>query len=145
MGEKREKRESRVNRTRLSALSYGKRRKEDYIACKAGYRAAYICDAVQQVLSGRLDLHEIAGLSDEALIEALERVQGVGDKVANCIALFAYGRTACAPVDTWIKKIIEQKYNGQNPFERYGAAAGIMQQYFFYYAQKNKIEMVSRK
>lgn len=108
MGEKREKRESRVNRTRLSALSYGKRRKEDYIACKAGYRAAYICDAVQQVLSDRLDLHEIAGLSDEALIEALERVQGVGDKVANCIALFAYGRTACAPADTWIKKIIEQ-------------------------------------
>lgn len=115
---------------------------EDYIACKAGYRASYICDAVQQVLSGNLDLHAVADLSDEELIAAIERVRGVGVKVASCVALFAYGRTACAPVDTWIKKIIEQKYNGQNPFERYGAAAGIMQQYFFYYAQRNKMETI---
>lgn len=111
---------------------------EDYIACKAGYRASYLCDAVQQVLSGRLDLAEIASLPDDGLIAALEGVRGVGVKVANCVALFAYGRTACAPVDTWIQKIIRQEYQGQNPFDRYGDAAGIMQQYFFYYAQSNK-------
>ena len=111
---------------------------EEYIACKAGYRASYLCDAVQRVLSGRLDLTEIASLPDDELIAALEGVRGVGVKVANCVALFAYGRTACAPVDTWIQKIIRQKYQGQNPFDRYGDAAGIMQQYFFYYAQSNK-------
>ena len=113
---------------------------EDYIACKAGYRAPYLCDAVRQVLSGSLDLEGIASLSDEALITALEGVKGVGVKVANCVALFAYGRTACAPVDTWIKKIIRQEYQGQNPFDRYGDSAGIMQQYFFYYAQNHKAE-----
>lgn len=115
-------------------------RLEDYIACKAGYRAPYLCDAVRQVLSGDLDLEGLASLSDEELISALERVKGVGVKVANCVALFAYGRTACAPVDTWIKKIIRQAYQGRNPFTRYGAAAGIMQQYFFYYAQNHKAE-----
>lgn len=113
---------------------------EDYIACKAGYRAPYLCDAVGQVLSGRLDLTGIAALPDEELISALEGVKGVGVKVANCVALFAYGRTACAPVDTWIKKIIRQAYQGQNPFDRYGDTAGIMQQYFFYYAQNHKAE-----
>lgn len=113
---------------------------EDYIACKAGYRAPYLCDAVQQVLAGSLDLAGIASLSDEELIAALEGVRGVGVKVANCVALFAYGRTACAPVDTWIKKIIQQEYQGQSPFGRYGTAAGIMQQYFFYYAQNHKAE-----
>lgn len=113
---------------------------EDYIACKAGYRAPYLCDAVHQVLSGSLDLEGIASLSDEELITALEGVKGVGIKVANCVALFAYGRTACAPVDTWIKKIIRQEYRGQNPFDRYGDSAGIMQQYFFYYAQNHKAE-----
>lgn len=113
---------------------------EDFIACKAGYRAAYICDAVQQVVSGSLDLNAIASLPDEALIAALEKVRGVGVKVANCVALFAYGRTACAPVDTWIQKIIQREYRGRNPFERYGADAGIMQQYFFYYAQNHKVE-----
>ena len=113
---------------------------EDFIACKAGYRAPYLCDAVQQVLSGNLDLEGIASLPDDALIAALEGVKGVGVKVANCVALFAYGRTACAPIDTWIRKIIRQKYQGRNPFDRYGADAGIMQQYFFYYAQSHKAE-----
>ena len=111
---------------------------EDYIACKAGYRAPYLCDAVARVLSGSLDLEGIAALPDDALIAALEEVRGVGGKVASCVALFAYGRTACAPVDTWIRKIIRQEYQGQSPFPRYGAAAGIMQQYFFYYAQNHK-------
>lgn len=113
---------------------------EDYIACKAGYRAPYLRDAVEQVLTGRLDLSGIGALPDGELMSALEGVKGVGVKVANCVALFAYGRTACAPVDTWIKKIIQQAYQGQNPFARYGEAAGIMQQYFFYYAQTHKAE-----
>ena len=103
-------------------------------------RFLYLCDAVNQVLSGTLDLTGIAALPDSELIAALERVRGVGIKVASCVALFAYGRTACAPVDTWIKKIIQQEYQGQSPFGRYGTAAGIMQQYFFYYAQNHKAE-----
>lgn len=109
-------------------------RAEDYMACKAGYRAPYLCDAVRQVLSGSLDLTAIASLPDEALLAALQQVRGVGVKVASCVALFAYGRTACAPVDTWISRIIRQEYRGRAPFPRYGDGAGIMQQYFFYYA-----------
>ena len=112
----------------------------DYRACKAGYRAPYLCDAVGQVLSGRLDLAGLAGLPDDALLAALEGVRGVGVKVASCVALFAYGRAACAPVDTWIKRIIQQQYQGRPPFARYGGAAGIMQQYFFYYALNHKRE-----
>lgn len=113
---------------------------EDYITCKAGYRAPYLCDAVRQVLEGGLDLEGIASLPDRDLIAALERVKGVGIKVASCVALFAYGRAGCAPVDTWIQKIIRQEYGGRSPFDRYGQAAGIMQQYFFYYAQSHKTE-----
>ena len=82
----------------------------------------------------------IAALPDQELIAALETVRGVGVKVANCVALFAYGRMACAPVDTWIQKVIQREYQGQSPFAGYGAVAGIMQQYFFYYAQNHKAE-----
>lgn len=108
----------------------------DYLDCKAGYRAGYLCDAVRQVAAGQLDLTRISALSDADLLSALEGVRGVGIKVASCVALFAYGRTACAPVDTWIQKVIRQAYGGESPFARYGSAAGIMQQYFFYYAQR---------
>ena len=113
---------------------------EDYAACKAGYRAPYIYDAVQKVLSGSFDLAGSAALSDGELLSALEEIRGVGVKVANCVALFAYGRTACAPVDTWIRKIIRWEYHGETPFGRYGAEAGIMQQYFFYYAQRHRMQ-----
>ena len=88
----------------------------------------------------RAQLEEAYRSCPAELIAALEAVRGVGVKVANCVALFAYGRTACAPVDTWIKKVIQKEYQGQNPFARYGNAAGIMQQYFFYYAQSHKAE-----
>lgn len=107
---------------------------------KLGYRAPYIVDAVQQVNSGQLDLHRLSSYSDKKLLEALKQVSGVGEKVANCICLFAYGRTRLAPVDTWIKKVIEQKYKGKNPFPKYRDGAGIMQQYIFYYAQTHKDE-----
>ena len=39
-----------------------------------------------------------------------------GVKVASCVALFAYGRTGCALVDTWIQKVIRQEYQGRSPF-----------------------------
>ena len=58
---------------------------------------------------------------------------GVGIKVANCVALFAYGRMECAPVDVWIQRVIDQHYAGQNPFPAYGNA-GILQQWMFYFA-----------
>ena len=113
---------------------------EEYAACKAGSRAPYLYDAVQKVLDGSLDLQQIAVLADSDLLATLECVRGVGRKVASCIALFAYGRTACAPVDTWIRRIIHREYGDENPFAKYGDVAGIMQQYFFYYAQGHKSE-----
>ncbi len=108
---------------------------------KTGYRAPYILDAVARVTDGTLDLEKIAGLSDTELIEELKTVCGIGDKVANCIGLFAYGRTVLAPVDTWIGKIMDNYYGGANPFNKYGDVAGIMQQYAFFYAVNTKLKL----
>lgn len=107
---------------------------------KLGYRAPYVLDAINKVHHQDIDLYTIASYTDRKLFEALKQVSGVGDKVSNCICLFAYGRTRLAPVDTWIKKVIDQKYKGKNPFPKYRDAAGIMQQYIFYYAQTHKGE-----
>lgn len=108
---------------------------------KTGYRAPYILDAVRRVNSGELDLIGINKLSDTELIETLKTVNGIGDKVANCIGLFAYGRTGLAPIDTWIRKIMDNYYGGENPFTKYGDAAGIMQQYAFFYAVSTKLKL----
>lgn len=111
---------------------------EELSQFRLGYRTSYILDAIDKVKSGLIDLDKISAYDDMQLFTALKSVRGVGDKVANCIALFSYGRTSLAPVDTWIKKVIEKEYQGISPFPGYGDTAGIMQQYMFYYAQTHK-------
>ncbi len=111
---------------------------EDLRLCKLGYRAPYVLDAVRRVMSGELDLCKLNEYCDKDLFESFKRVNGVGDKVANCICLYAYGRMACVPVDTWIARIIELEYNGEDPFPKYGEDSGIMQQWAFYYAREKK-------
>ena len=93
--------------------------------------------AAQAVAAGALDLAALETLPDARLLEALMQQHGVGIKVANCVALFAYGRMECAPVDVWIQRVIDQHYAGQNPFPAYGNA-GILQQWMFYFARSEK-------
>lgn len=65
--------------------------------CALGYRAPYVLAAAQAVAAGTLDLAALETLPDARLLEALMQQHGVGIKVANCVALFAYGRMECAP------------------------------------------------
>ncbi len=111
---------------RLAALC-----ETDLRACGLGYRAPYVLDAARKVASGALDLAALAALPDDALLNRLMGVNGVGIKVAECVALFAYARLARAPVDVWIQRVIDQVYGGVSPFAGYGAYAGVYQQYMF--------------
>lgn len=107
-------------------------------ACSLGYRAPYVQDAAEKLAGSAGLLEAWADLDDETLFAMLKTIKGVGDKVANCVMLFAYGRVSRAPVDTWIARLIDEEYGGANPFPQYGDNAGIMQQYAFYYMQTHK-------
>ena len=104
----------------------------DLQSCGLGYRVPYVRQAAERVALHDIDLEELDRLSDDELFEEIKSFHGVGDKVANCVALFAYHRTGRAPVDTWIARVINEQYGGTNPFPKYGSVAGIMQQYMFY-------------
>ncbi len=108
--------------------------------CALGYRARYVIDAVSRVLSGKTDLQLLSFLGDDALLEELQKICGVGRKVANCVALFAYGRTACVPVDVWISRAIDRDFEGESPFPLFGEHAGIIQQYIYYYERMRSFE-----
>ena len=84
------------------------------------------------------DLKELETLPDGELIEELKLINGVGDKIANCVALFAYHRVNRAPVDVWIKRAIDEDFGGENIFDSFGKNAGILQQYIFYHKRTNK-------
>jgi N-glycosylase/DNA lyase len=106
-----------------------------FLDCSLGYRAKYVRAAAQLAASDALDLHTIGGLPDDALLEALLLVPGVGEKVANCVMLFGYHRLSRFPRDVWINRIIEREYGGVFPLARYPDTAGVLQQYIFYYAR----------
>ncbi|WP_428076772.1 DNA-3-methyladenine glycosylase family protein [Candidatus Avelusimicrobium fimicolum] len=103
-----------------------------------GYRARYVLDAIEQVLSGKLQLNKLSSMSDKQLLHSLLQIKGVGEKVANCVGLFSYGRVGMVPIDTWIKKAINEDCHGHDPFTLYKNMAGIIQQYVFYYQKHCK-------
>lgn len=116
----------------------GRASEADLRAAGLGYRAPYVKDAADKVLSGELDLEALEKLDDESLFEKLMTVKGVGKKVANCICLFGFGRTSRAPVDVWIERAVSL-CGGVDPFPAFGEYAGIMQQYAFYYMTHQKV------
>ena len=102
------------------------------------YRKGYVRDALKKILSGEINLDAMKNLSDEELVDTLKKIWGVGDKIANCVALFAYHRVDRAPVDVWIKRAIDEDFGGENIFDQFGKNAGILQQYIFYYKRNNQ-------
>jgi N-glycosylase/DNA lyase len=89
------------------------------------------------------------GLEYDELKKRLMGIGGVGDKVADCILLFGYGKHEAFPVDVWIKRVVEEVYfNGKGQKaasihdfanERWGKHAGYAQQYIFEFGRRNKI------
>ena len=108
---------------------------DDFKMLGLGYRAKYIVSLVKAVLNGELDLDYLKTLSTQETMKYLQKFNGIGSKVANCIALFSLHKIDAFPIDVWIKRIIDTHYNGEFPIEKYAPFAGIVQQYMFFYAR----------
>lgn len=97
-----------------------------------GYRDKYILKAAETVYLGDLDLDYIKSLDYIKAKQELLKIYGVGEKVADCIALFALHHTESFPKDTHIFTILDREYPNGFPFEKYKKTAGILQQYMFF-------------
>lgn len=99
---------------------------------RAGFRARYIADAVARVNSGEVDFAEIEKLPTDKARDALKKIVGVGDKVADCVLLFAFHKLDAFPKDVWVKRVMAEYYPGGLP-ECVKGAEGVAQQYLFDY------------
>ncbi|HAZ85221.1 MAG TPA: N-glycosylase, partial [Eubacterium sp.] len=91
--------------------------------------------------AGELDEKMLRGLDYESVMCELMKVHGIGEKVANCIALFGLSKRNAFPVDVWIKRIMEELYIGHEADKKeigrlaqglFGEYGGYAQQYLFY-------------
>lgn len=121
----------------------------DYAALGCGYRAKYLEQIVKTYLDKKIDLDAIAKMEYTQAKKQLTSYLGIGPKVADCILLFGLNFYSAFPVDTWIKKVMEELYLKKKATkeeiqacakENFGEYAGIAQQYLFYYARENKIK-----
>ena len=106
---------------------------EELRACGLGYRSRYLVKTSQMVCGKEIALNDLHSLPRAQAKEKLLALSGVGEKVADCILLFALHDVTAFPVDTHIRKVLEQQYPDGFPFQRYPDSAGILQQYIFYY------------
>lgn len=97
---------------------------------RAGFRARYIADAVSRVNSGEVDFAEIDALPLEPAREALKKIVGVGDKVADCVLLFAFHKLDAFPRDVWVKRVMAEYYPNGLP-DCVKGTQGVAQQYLF--------------
>lgn len=103
-------------------------------AAKVGFRYKYLLDAAERVTDGRTDIDKInATRGYTSVSEALKEILGVGEKVAACTALFGFGCLDAFPVDVWMKRAIDEYFDGVLDPESLGPYAGLAQQYIFYY------------
>lgn len=107
---------------------------EDLAPLRAGFRAKYLVDAVEKVLSGQLDLQKIPQLPLDEAKAQLMQIKGVGPKVADCALLYGFGRMECIPMDVWMKRVMEKMFPDGLP-DCAKPYAGIAQQYLFHYAR----------
>ena len=126
----------------ISKVNEALKAKEDYIKNKDKYEER------PEILD--FDLEYISRLNDDECHIALQKFMGVGAKVADCIMLFSMAKHSAFPVDVWVKRAMIHFYvapdlslNKMRVFARdkFGRFSGMAQQYLFYYARENKIEV----
>lgn len=112
---------------------------DELMECNLGYRSKYVVRTSRMVCDGKIDLNELYMLEYDEAKSRLLNLYGVGNKVADCICLFGLHKTEAFPVDTHIKKVLNEHYPNGFPFESYKGFEGIIQQYIFYYDLRGKI------
>ena len=117
---------------------------EKLLECKLGFRAANLIATAKIVASGAVDLEALRNASTAEARATLCELPGVGEKIANCVLLFAYERLDAVPVDVWIARILNEVYfagRTKVPLrelksfacEYFGSYAGYAQQYLFHH------------
>ena len=109
---------------------------------KSGFRAKYILDAAQKVADKVIQLDKPYDMPTSEARDYLKQIKGVGDKVADCILLFAYQKYDVFPKDVWTKRVLNELYGVEEKnfdkfvAEHFGKYAGFAQQYLFYNIRK---------
>ncbi len=128
---------------------------DDLRACKMGFRAPYLLATATMLARKEIDLENLHRCSVEEARRELLKFPGVGNKIADCVLLFAYGFQAAFPVDVWVMKALRQLYFPKRRAKlkrlhkfsqtHFGLNAGYAQQYLFHYMRTKIVQSLMFK
>lgn len=105
---------------------------DDLSPLRAGFRAKYIIDGAKKVACGEINFDDILKNDISYGREQLQKITGVGPKVAECCLLYGFAKADAFPVDVWVKRIMSELYENSLPPCAY-PEIGIAQQYLFHW------------
>ncbi|MEM4378816.1 MAG: DNA glycosylase [Candidatus Nitrosotenuis sp.] len=121
----------------------------ELLSCGLGYRAKFVKSASLAVKENQIDFEELKKADYDSAKSALLQIDGIGNKVADCILLFSLEKLEAFPLDRWILRSLQQYYGQRFVFEGktltdkkykqlhcdlvnyFGRYAGYCQQYLF--------------
>ena len=112
-----------------------------------GFRDKRVYETTKMILNKEIDIEELKKETDVNILrEKLMCFPGVGNKVADCIMLFALKKHEVFPIDVWVRRVMNELYIKnldeakvskveiqELAKEKYGNLAGLAQQYLFYW------------
>ena len=109
-----------------------------------GYRAPYLKETARFVADGKLSIDQLRRVDYDAAKAGLLGCDGVGDKVADCVALFGFEKYEAFPIDVLMERAMRYYFRhrtmtrkGLHDYARrhFGPYAGYAQQYLYHYVR----------
>ena len=109
-----------------------------------GYRAPYLKATARLVADGGLPIDHLRRVDYGAAKTALLGCEGVGDKVADCVALFGFEKYEAFPIDVWMERAMRYYFRHRTMTRgrlhayaqrHFGPYAGYAQQYLYHYVR----------
>lgn len=123
---------------------------EDLRNLGLGFRDKRVFKTTQMILNKEVDLEKLSKMTDSNKIrEELLKLDGVGEKVADCIMLFSLKRYDVFPIDVWVRRVMNDLYIHNEDEEKVSkkelqklaqdkflGISGLAQQYLFYWRRE---------
>lgn len=139
-----------------SATAIDKATIDELKSCGLGYRTKAIKAAAECIVSGKLDFDSLKKESYEQAKQELLQIYGIGNKIADCILLFALEKLEAFPIDVWIARALASNYKWLHRVklgdkitssqyellscsarDYFGKYAGYAQQYIYYHMRQD--------
>jgi N-glycosylase/DNA lyase len=108
--------------------------------CKLGYREKRFIELAENVADNVIIPNDLAHMDYKECFDSLNTINGIGNKVADCVSLFAFGHLNAFPIDARIERVLKEVYGVTGSYkrlssfasERFGRFAGYAQELLYH-------------